>query len=309
MRKVIVEARLNERADRSINPNVPWTAGEIAEDGKACVEAGAAIIHYHGRSTDGGCVDDLATHRDIVTALRSACDALIHPSLGDKALHATAAERFDVILALAAEGLAPDLAPVGMAPRLLGETSEAEMLGCDGAEEALRATIRDAVTLLADAGVTSYFDIWNMRAMRRAGAMMKEHLFGDRPLLMLSTAAPNVLDGDGARELQPATRDGLTGFIKHLPADQPHDWTALSYHENLLPLIPRIIERGGHVSIGLGDHPYPELGLPTNAGLVREVVRILRSHGCETATPEEARAMLAMRGQPHPVTMALQGSS
>ena len=56
MRKVIIEVRTNERADRSVNPNVPWTAAEIAADGRACVEAGAAIIHYHGRSADGDCI-------------------------------------------------------------------------------------------------------------------------------------------------------------------------------------------------------------------------------------------------------------
>ena len=56
MRKVIIEVRANERADRTINPNVPWTPTEFATDASACVEAGAAIYHYHGRSADGGCI-------------------------------------------------------------------------------------------------------------------------------------------------------------------------------------------------------------------------------------------------------------
>jgi uncharacterized protein (DUF849 family) len=116
MRKVIVEVRANERADRTVNPNVPWTPAEVAADGRACIAAGAAIIHYHGRAAVGACVDDLATHLDAVAALRSACNALVHPSLGSLAFQASAEERFHVVLKLAAEGLAPDLAPVGMAP-------------------------------------------------------------------------------------------------------------------------------------------------------------------------------------------------
>jgi len=301
MRKVIIEVRVNERADRSVNPHVPWTAAEIAADGTDCVAAGAAIIHYHGRSPDGDCNDDYATHRDAVAALRSACDALVHPSLGAKALHASAAERFDIILKLAAEGLAPDIAPVGMAPSVFSATPED-----DGAEDALRATIRDAVTLLHDAGVTPYFDIWNMRAMQRAVAMLQDGLLGAPALFMLSTVAEGVLDADSARYLQPSTPEGLTSFIGRLPADASLNWTSLSYKGNLLPLIPQIVAQGGHISIGLGDYPYPELGLPTNAALVREVVRVVRSLGCETATPDAAREILGMRAAQRPARMKLE---
>ena len=36
------------------------------------------------------------------------------------------------------------------------------------------------------------------------------------------------------------------------------------------------VAAGGHIAIGLGDYPYPELGTPTNAELVRAVVDRLR---------------------------------
>jgi len=51
----------------------------------------------------------------------------------------------------------------------------------------------------------------------------------------------------------------------------------------------------GQIAIGLGDYAYPELGQPTNAGLVREVARIARGCGRELATPAEVREALAAR--------------
>jgi uncharacterized protein (DUF849 family) len=54
------------------------------------------------------------------------------------------------------------------------------------------------------------------------------------------------------------------------------------------------MERGGHVSIGLGDYPYPELELPTNARLVSRVAQMAREMGREIATPQEARKMLGL---------------
>ena len=56
-----------------------------------------------------------------------------------------------------------------------------------------------------------------------------------------------------------------------------------------------IIAQGGHVSIGLGDYTYHELGQPTNAELVRRIAQIARDLGREVASPDEAKAILGMR--------------
>ena len=54
------------------------------------------------------------------------------------------------------------------------------------------------------------------------------------------------------------------------------------------------VSQGGHISIGLGDYHYNEIGEPRNAELVERVVRIAREFGREVATPQEARAILGM---------------
>ena len=55
------------------------------------------------------------------------------------------------------------------------------------------------------------------------------------------------------------------------------------------------IATGGHVSIGIGDYAYPELGYPTNAELVGEIARMARLVGREVATTPETRQILGIR--------------
>jgi uncharacterized protein (DUF849 family) len=54
------------------------------------------------------------------------------------------------------------------------------------------------------------------------------------------------------------------------------------------------MERGGHVSPGIGDYTYPELGYPSNAKLVEFFANLARAYGREVATPAETRSMLGL---------------
>src|SRR5690242_14409387 len=80
--KMILEARINEYAMRDENPHVPWTADEIAESAARCREAGASIVHFHGRNPDGSPLHGIEPYAEIIRKIRSKCDVLIHPTLG-----------------------------------------------------------------------------------------------------------------------------------------------------------------------------------------------------------------------------------
>ena len=67
---------------------------------------------------------------------------------------------------------------------------------------------------------------------------------------------------------------------------------------NLFALAATIISLGGHISIGLGDYTYTELGQPTNAEIVARIAEIARELGREVASPQEAEAILGMRDAP-----------
>jgi len=64
------------------NPNVPVTPDEIIEQGGACCEAGAAVLHFHARDKDQkGCFDYEFT-RKVLEGLRRRCDIIVQPTSG-----------------------------------------------------------------------------------------------------------------------------------------------------------------------------------------------------------------------------------
>jgi 3-keto-5-aminohexanoate cleavage enzyme len=100
------------------------------------------------------------------------------------------------------------------------------------------------------------------------------------------------LTGGGIFAGHPATHAGLQAHTAFLPNNHHIQWSACAVGASLLPMTETIIRSGGHVSIGLGDHAFEELGQPTNADIVHLVAEQARSLGLEVATPSQARAML-----------------
>jgi len=56
--KVLVRVAVNEFQPKSLNPNVPYGADEVAADAIRCSQAGAAIIHFHSRHDSGSQAQD-----------------------------------------------------------------------------------------------------------------------------------------------------------------------------------------------------------------------------------------------------------
>ena len=97
MDKIIIEARVNELAPRDENPNVPFLPEEIIADAKSCYDAGASIIHYHGRTATGEPDHDTETYKKTNAGICAACPVLIHPTLGYFAHGGDAREHFDAM--------------------------------------------------------------------------------------------------------------------------------------------------------------------------------------------------------------------
>ena len=71
MKKMILEARVNEYATRDENSHVPWTPDEIAETAARCREAGASIVHFHARKPDGSPEHSVEAYAEIIRKSRA----------------------------------------------------------------------------------------------------------------------------------------------------------------------------------------------------------------------------------------------
>jgi uncharacterized protein (DUF849 family) len=65
---------------------------------------------------------------------------------------------------------------------------------------------------------------------------------------------------------------------------------------DVLPLIPRIVELGGHVRVGLEDAPFQSPR--KNIELVETAVKAIQKAGSEPATAADIRATLAAYKMP-----------
>jgi uncharacterized protein (DUF849 family) len=138
----------------------------------------------------------------------------------------------------------------------------------------------------ASAGVKPVPLLWNVGSIRALHALIEMGFFPDPLWCEVVLTEGELLIG------HPGTVRGLEAFLDFFPPDAPWHWSVLCFGGNVFAAAAAALERGGHISIGLGDHHYQELGLPTNAELVRRVVELSRDMGREIASPREVRTLL-----------------
>lgn len=290
MKKLIIEVRVNEYAMRQGNSNVPWSAEELGRDAAAIRAAGASVIHFHARQRDGAPAHATADYAAAIRAIRSSSDLIVHPTLGQITVGGQA-ERIRHIVELAADpALKPEIAAI--------DTGSANIDRYDAATRTFHTSgkvyvnAHDTLMLFcrqfAELGVRPVISAWNGPFLRSGEALMDMGLIPEPAYALLVHCEGGLLGG------HPATSDGLRSFLAHMPKRRRIEWTVCCKHGNLFPVAMQAIAEGGHVSIGIGDYDYPELGQPTNAELVAEVVGMAKLVGRPIATPLEARSMLGL---------------
>lgn len=290
-RKLIIEVRANEWTMRRVNSHIPYTTEEIVGDAVECGRAGASVFHFHCRTPEGAPELGYGAYRDIVTGIREKSEILIHPTLGSTRSSPTAADRFSNIMRLVRENIAPDIVPIDMAT-----------INTDRYDESRKDFDTDTNVYVNTTATQKYLAeqaradrlkpclvCYGAASIRQAEALARSGRL-DQPLY-LSFALCDY----GYVFAPPSTVEGLLSYIDFLPSGIPVQWTAFDVGGNLFPLVGTIIQLGGHIQIGLGDYPYPEIGRPTNAELVRRCVEIAKECGREVASANDARDMLGMR--------------
>ncbi|MEM8552950.1 MAG: 3-keto-5-aminohexanoate cleavage protein [Pseudomonadota bacterium] len=293
MDKVIIEARVNELAPRKENPNVPFLPHEIAADAKACFEAGASIVHFHGRAEDGSPDNSTEHYLSTIRQIRQACPILIHPSLGYVANDADAPTRFAAVeTAMASPETQVDFAPMDCGSvnvdwwDPVAKRYSTENLIYKNSTE----------TLLYFAERIKHFELipylvsWNVSFTRQIDAFLQMGALREPAYVCFCLTDGIMLSG------HPGTEAGLDAHLAFLPKEKSFVWTVVNYKGDLFALTDKILRAGGHISIGTGDFPYTDMGEPTNADIIARVVEQARALGREPASVDETRQMLRPAG-------------
>ena len=288
--KVVIEVRCNEYTMRDNNRNVPWSPDEIAADAAACREAGASIVHFHARDPETGAISsDTSTYAAVIRAVRASSDVLVNPTLGASTIPDPSRRVAHIPELAKDDATRPELAPVDLGSFNVdpfdweSRTFRTE----DIVYHTSVAGLRHEIEAITTSGVGVQSVLWTVGSARCLGAFLAMGV-------LRAPAFAHVTLSDVLLSTHPGTIRGMQALVDFLPPDYDVHWCVSCVGGNLLALAPAAIDAGGHISIGLGDYPYRELGEPTNAEVVAEVVRMVRAAGREPATPADVRDVLVL---------------
>jgi 3-dehydrocarnitine:acetyl-CoA trimethylamine transferase len=289
-RKVIVTCAVTGSGDTTrINPAVPVTPEEIAREGLAAAEAGAAVLHIHVRdphtskpSMDPALYAEVverirARNREVVVNLTTGAGARFVPGAPDPAQPGpgtTLANPGDRVRHI--EALRPDLCSLDVGSLNFGASV---FVNTPSHLSAMAARIRAA-------GVKPELEVFDTGHIRQALQMLADGELGRPPLFQLCL---------GIRWGAAATPETLLFMRDLLPPDAV--WSAFGISRDQFPMVAQAVLAGGHVRVGLEDNLYLDRGAlaPGNAALVERAVEVVRTLGEDVATPVEARELFGLR--------------
>jgi uncharacterized protein (DUF849 family) len=286
----------------SMSAGLPITAEEMAAQGKAAVEAGAAILHLHARNpVDGRPTPDPEVYRPFVQELASDTDAIINITTGG-AITMSMEERL-----AAAMTFEPELASLNMGSmnfNFAGAARRDRTWRFDWERDYLLASagsifsnsftqIEHTLEVLgAQRGTRFEFECYDVGHLYNL-AHMAERGKAEPPFFV--QAIFGILGGIGPDldnlAHMVSIADKLFGEDYYLSA------FAAGRHQMTFAMGSALL--GGSVRVGLEDNLYLGHGelAASNAAQVANVRGVLESLGHQIASPEEARAMLKLKGR------------
>ncbi|EZP54355.1 3-keto-5-aminohexanoate cleavage protein [Sphingomonas sp. RIT328] len=285
---LIIEARINEYTPREQNGHIPFSPAEIAEAAARAHEAGASIVHFHARHDDGSPDHRAETYAEAIRAIRSRCDVLVYPTLGQITAGGNDQDRIAHIEALAGDpATCPDIAPIDTGSTNIDRFRDGDFRTGDRTYVNHTETLRLFADRLRKLGVKPQFVSWAVPFTRMFEALRELGLVDAPAWLLFELTDSGILGG------HPGTIAGLDAHLRFLP-DGQLEWSVSNKIGNVTSQAVLAIERGGHVSAGLGDYGWPELGRPDNGAVVAFIAHLTRAMGREVATTAQTRELLGL---------------
>lgn len=280
---------------------LPITPTEIARQSIEAAEAGAAIIHLHARDPETGApTPDPAVFMQFLPRIKQATDAVVNITTGG-GLKMTLEERLAAPLQAKPEMCSLNMGSMNFAIHAMADKyktwkfpwEEPYLRGTD--DNIFRNTFRDIERILKELGEgcgTRFehecYDIghlYNLAYFVDRG-LVEPPFFIQSIFGILGGIGPDI---DNVLFMK-RTADRLFG--------DDYVWSVLAAGRHQMPIATQAAIMGGNVRVGLEDSLYIGKGrlADSNAEQVAKIRRILEELGLAIATPEEARARLALKG-------------
>jgi uncharacterized protein (DUF849 family) len=284
----------------SMSPYLPVTPEEIADAAVGAAEAGAAIVHLHARDPVTGRPDQSPeAFAKFLPQIKARTNAVVNLTSGGSPFM-TIEERIQPSMRFAPEVASLNVGSFnfGLFPMLERFTEfkyEWERQHLENSRDLIfRNTFKDIEYVLAKCAENETrfelecYDIGHLYNLAH---------FADRGLIkppFFVQSVFGILGGIGTHEEDVAhmrrTANRLFG--------KDYQWSVLGAGRHQMRIAAIAAGMGGHVRVGLEDSLWLGKGklAESNAAQVRNVRQILECLGLEVATPDEARAMLQLKG-------------
>ncbi len=262
----ITAAIVGAEVTREQNPHVPYSAAELAQEAKRCVDAGAAIIHLHVREADGRASQAESLFREAIKQIRSLCDVVIQVSTGG-AVGMSVRER------LGGVACDPEMATLNCGTINFGEEIFENSL----------PQMREIAREIQARKVVPELELYEIGHLDNALLLEKEGLIA-QPLFVQW-----VLGVRGAM----GARESVVRFaVSELPK-QAH-WGVAGIGRHQLPMAELSARLGGHIRVGLEDNIYLDRGVLAegSAPLVERAVSISKANGRAPVSAARVREWL-----------------
>jgi uncharacterized protein (DUF849 family) len=302
-RKVIISCAVTGATHvPTMSEHLPITPAQIRDQAIEAAEAGAAIIHLHARDPiDGRPTPNPDVFREFVPAIAEATDAVINITTGGST-RMSLEERLAYPLRAAPEMCSLNMGSMNFSIHpLAAKTSswryEWEKGYVEGMEDMIfRNTFKDIKHILLELGgkgTRFEFECYDLGHLYNLAHFVDQGLI--KPPFFIQSVF-GILGGMGA---DPENMTVMRATADRLFGRENYHFSVLGAGRHQMPLVTMSAILGGNVRVGLEDSVYIAKGVKaeSNAQQVRKIRRILEELSLEIASPDDARAMLGLKGR------------
>ena len=283
----------------TMSPYLPVTPQQIADDAVAAFEAGAAVVHVHGRNPETGQpTPDLEVMREIVRKIKARCNAVICITTGG-GLGMTVEQRVAPVTLYRPEMASLNGGSMNFA--LFQALDKFKEFKHDWEPQYLAMTedlifpntfksIREFCRIFLLNETKPEFEIYDAGMVNNLAVLIQRgHI--KRPVYLQF-----VMGVLGGITPSPENLMFLLDYARKLIGE--FEFSVCVAGRAQFPICTQSILLGGHCRVGLEDNLFLEKGqlAKSNAEQVAKMARIIRELGSEPATPDEARQILGLKG-------------
>ncbi len=300
-RKVIITCAVTGAIHTpSMSPHLPVTPDEIADAAIAAANAGAAILHLHARDPETGQpTQDPEVFGKFLPRIKQSTNAVVNITTGGSP-HMTVEERMQPAAVFKPEVASLNMGSMnfGLYP-MLNRFSEFkhdwERQHLENSRDLVfKNTFADIETILRignDNDTRFEFECYDISHLYNLAHFVDRGL-AKTPLFIQSVFG--LLGGIGAH---PEDLMHMRRTADRLFGDA-YQWSILGAGRNQIPLASQGLAQGSNVRVGLEDSLWiaPGALAQSNADQVSKIRQVIEGLSFDVATPDEARAMLHLKG-------------